>query len=86
MACAIIHDGSGRAIGMMCGLPKRVMCIFCCNQLADKLCDFATGKNKTCDARMCSKCATSVGDNLDYCPTHKHELPPPQGQLFGEQQ
>jgi hypothetical protein len=59
------------------------LCEFCRNQYVSKLCDFATGKNKTCDAGMCDKCATNVGRNRDYCPAHKHQALPPQRSLFG---
>jgi hypothetical protein len=59
-------------------------CTFCRNLPVAKLCDYATGKNKTCDAGMCEKCATSVGPDLDYCPRHKQQAPPPQQHLFGD--
>jgi hypothetical protein len=59
---------------------KRQRCHFC-NRWSEKLCDFPTGKNgKTCDARMCSRCASSVGPDLDYCPRHRG-MKPAQGTL-----
>jgi hypothetical protein len=63
-----------------CGRKPRQRCHFC-NRWSEKLCDFPTGKNgKTCDARMCSRCASSVGPDLDYCPRHRG-MKPAQGTL-----
>jgi hypothetical protein len=53
---------------------KRKRCHFC-NRFADKLCDFPVRPGKTCDADICSRCATSVGEDLDYCPRHKVQQP-----------
>lgn len=64
---------------------KAKVCKFCSKRFVEKLCDFPTGAHgKTCDAGMCGKCATSVGPDLDYCPSHKHETAPPQQNLFAE--
>ncbi|MES2339267.1 MAG: hypothetical protein V4537_14330 [Pseudomonadota bacterium] len=37
------------------------------------MCDYPVvrkGKPGTCDARMCGRCRTSKGDDLDACPPH----------------
>jgi succinate dehydrogenase/fumarate reductase-like Fe-S protein len=48
-----------------------------------KLCDFPVAKGKTCDAGMCGSCATNIGPDQDYCPTHKDQKPAAQqGVLF----
>jgi hypothetical protein len=62
----VIHINMGRT--------RRKRCHFC-NRFADKLCDFPVRRGKTCDADICSRCATSIGDNLDYCPRHKGQQP-----------
>ena len=84
MACEFFRDGSGMTF-IACNRSRVQPCKFCHNQPVAKLCDFPTGpKGKTCDAGMCAKCATSVGPDQDYCPTHKHQAPPPQRHLFEE--
>jgi len=62
------------------------LCRFCSNRLYTRLCDFVVARKKTCDAPMCDACATSVGPDLDYCPTHKKQPAPPQQNLFGDSQ
>ena len=70
---------------ILCRKRGRKLCEFCRNLYVEKLCDFSTGRGKTCDAGMCAKCASSVGPDQDYCPRHKHEARPPQQQLFPEE-
>jgi hypothetical protein len=83
--CETLRDDKGRVTGFICGGHRaRQRCKFCNTGYVEKLCDFATGPKKTCDAGMCAKCATSVGENRDYCPKHKHEAPSPQANLFGD--
>lgn len=75
MHCTVIKNNEGHPIGMICRgsrTPRR-LCKFCQVEFARKLCDFDTGRGKTCDAPMCDKCATEVGTDRDYCPDHKHE-------------
>lgn len=50
-------------------------CKFCRQRIATKLCDFRinvgdVGHTRTCDAPMCSTCATSIRHEVDYCPDH----------------
>lgn len=48
-----------------------------CGHPGNVLCDFPTGdRDKTCDARCCKDCATSVGPNKDYCPMHANRKAP----------
>lgn len=77
-----IDTPDGPVTAHVCTRGGTRWCTFCRNQSVAKLCDFPTGKNKTCDAGMCAKCATSVGRDLDYSPRHKKETPPPQQHLF----
>jgi len=85
MACETRFDDQGRVTMILCGRSRRQSCKFCSTGYVTKLCDFPTvGRSKTCDAGMCSKCATNVRLDLDYCPNHKHQAPPPQRQLFQE--
>lgn len=37
---------------------------------SDALCDYPVGKGRTCDANMCSQCATEVAPDLHYCRPH----------------
>jgi hypothetical protein len=44
-----------------------------CGRPSVKLCDFPLTGPKTgttCDKPICDRCATSVGENLDYCRVH----------------
>lgn len=59
---------------------RRPLCQFCRQREHTKLCDFKlnvgdVGHKRTCDAKMCDQCATSVGADLDYCPNHKDVKP-----------
>ena len=62
----------------VCTKGRRDRCRFCHNQYVTKLCDFPTGRGRTCDAGMCDRCATAVAHEVDYCPRHKHERPAAQ--------
>jgi hypothetical protein len=44
--------------GMQCSRPGSIQC------------DYATGKGRTCNAYVCRAHATSVGPDIDHCPTH----------------
>jgi hypothetical protein len=70
--------GGGRAIVKLAPAAK---CEFCRMRPHTKLCDFPAGPGKTCDAKMCDRCATHVGRDLDNCPRHAHFKPPAQGTL-----
>jgi len=51
-----------------------------CGRPATKLCDYPVGewvsphmvkeygKRMTCDAKMCDRCATNLGYEMDFCP------------------
>ena len=41
-----------------------------CGQIADILCDFPIGGEKTCDRKLCEKCAVEIAPNLHYCKPH----------------
>jgi hypothetical protein len=60
-----LPDGT-RALVQM-DVPR---CSFCKRAEGDRLCDFDIGDGKTCDARVCGRCAKRVGPNLDHCPNH----------------
>jgi hypothetical protein len=50
-------------------------CAFC-GKPGNKLCDFPLREGKTCDARMCVKCAAHVEPDTDYCPIHRGKVKP----------
>lgn len=91
MPCIALRDDTGKQIGWasVCRTPQ--LCWFCRKLSVSTLCDFPMGNGKTCNARMCTDCATEVARSvtprkakrLDYCPTHKGQ-PPMQSQLFQE--
>lgn len=66
-------DMPGGGFAIICSRGKRERCQFC-GASASKQCDFPVerkGKQTTCDAWMCNRCATPQGPNLDYCPPHE---------------
>ena len=77
MTCqAIDLPGLGRII--VCGGrgARRPACKFCGEPIAGNpiLCDWkltGTKAGRTCDARMCRRCAAAVGEDKDLCPPHK---------------
>lgn len=57
---------------IVCGPARRAKkCPFCHKNPATKLCDFEGEPGNTCDAPMCSNCATPIGKDRDLCPMHK---------------
>lgn len=80
MACEVVKVPGGTAI--LCGKRrhKPEPCVWC-RQPSTKQCDFRLSPQnqvthiRTCDVYICDKHATSVGLNLDYCPTHAETLP-----------
>lgn len=54
-----------------CSREPRRECSSCGAWVKDGvLCDYVFKGGKTCDRHCCRKCATSVGENRDYCPPH----------------
>lgn len=45
----------------------------CCGWVADFLCDFPVGGNKTCDAGLCEDHNHEIAPNIHYCDTHYKE-------------
>jgi hypothetical protein len=66
MTCYIVPMKSGGRmflcgdLGPQCG----------CGDLADVLCDYPVGNDKTCDANLCSRCAPEIAPNINYCDGH----------------
>jgi predicted amidophosphoribosyltransferase len=81
MACETVRDTEGHVTMILCGRSRRQTCKFCRNGSVTKLCDYPVAKGNT---GMCARCATNLAHEMDYCPTHKHQSPPPQRNLFGE--
>jgi hypothetical protein len=85
MACEWAKIG-GIAVHINHGGKHAMFCQFCHERPATKLCDYEIPdleegrKPHTCDASICSVCATSGGKDIDYCPRHKHAAR--QGGLF----
>lgn len=74
--CIHVHLGDG--VHALVKVPKQrqTPCSFCHSRPFTKLCDFVVSSPqqvthvRTCDRKMCDKCATSVGEDKDYCPNH----------------
>jgi len=75
-----IRDADGKSVGwaITCGRGQRktAPCAFC-GAPHTKLCDEplrGAKAGKTCDAKMCARCATPAGDNRDLCPPHARDV------------
>lgn len=44
-----------------------------CGHLAENLCDFPIGGDKTCDAAICERHSLLAMENTHYCPPHAKE-------------
>ncbi len=74
MPCTPFNLGNG-VTGIVCtrGGNRSLCTVPGCNRPSSKLCDYPVkrgGVAGTCDAKLCSVHATSVGPNKDYCLTH----------------
>lgn len=44
-----------------------------CADVAENLCDYPVGKNKTCDRKLCGQHSNEVAPDIHYCTAHfKH--------------
>lgn len=71
MTCHRIDlPGGGFAIACTRG-PRRksAPCLYC-TAPHTKLCDYEVAPGKTCDRKLCDRCAVHVGPNRDLCPDH----------------
>lgn len=41
-----------------------------CAWVADNLCDYPVGNDKTCDRKICHQHSNCVGENMHYCDVH----------------
>ena len=69
MKCTTIKFGNRSTIA--CGSRRVDTCR--CGQIATRLCDWKTGKDRTCDALMCGDCSTSPAEGKDLCRMHAIE-------------
>jgi hypothetical protein len=63
----------GDATGFICTGRQRTKRCKYCGRPGDKLCDYPLSGAKagqTCDVPMCSRCATHVPPDTDYCRAH----------------
>lgn len=81
MPCNVVTLPDGTRAIVKMAKRRLPLCGFCRQRPADKLCDFKVpvgdvGHTRTCDTPMCYRCATPVGRDLDYCPSHAMEQRP----------
>lgn len=70
MSCYLVRDGDG--VAFLCGDIELEVCADC-GFVADNLCDFPVGEEKTCDRNICSKHSNEVSPNVHYCDAHYRE-------------
>jgi hypothetical protein len=85
MPCTPFNLGNG-VTGVICtrgrGAQRDPCSVPGCGRPHTKLCDYPLvplefGKEpKTCDAKICDRCAVHVGPNCDYCPPHSRVAKP----------
>lgn len=71
MPCKTMVMGDGSMV-VLCSRGGGERCCIC-GKPSSKLCDFKlTGAKagKTCDKKLCARCAHKVADGVDYCPVH----------------
>lgn len=73
MACRTKKMDNG-GILYMCGdiFEDAAVCRVC-GHIAEKLCDYPIGNDKTCDSALCPEHARVVTGDLHYCPEHNKE-------------
>jgi hypothetical protein len=68
-----VPDDSPKTTAIICSrATRRAPCKYC-GAPHTKLCDYPVernGKPGTCDIRMCDRCATNGGHEIDYCRPH----------------
>ena len=76
MACrtAKIEIDGGISRLWMCGeiFDGSLICRVC-GDLADALCDYPLGNDRTCDSALCNSDARHIKGDLHYCPEHATE-------------
>lgn len=60
MGCYAIRE-NGKTIGFICG-DLGEHCIEC-GAIADSLCDYLVGNDKTCDRHLCEEHAKQIGND-----------------------
>lgn len=71
MPCIPFRSADGSVTGIACSRGPRTRCK--CGRVATLLCDWplhGSKEGQTCDRPLCSRCATNVGPDRDYCPSH----------------
>lgn len=68
--------GGGVAIACSRGFKQSPCSVPGCANRSSKLCDYPVvreGKQTTCDAKLCDRCAVKVGRDKDFCPAHSRK-------------
>jgi hypothetical protein len=55
---------------IVCGSGARIRSCVKCAEPAERLCDWKTGRDRTCDLPMCARCTSSPAPGKDLCPKH----------------
>jgi hypothetical protein len=82
MPCTPVKLAGGQTAIICTGRRPRRKCSVCKERLAQRECDYPDQQRKsgTCDKPLCTRCAVSGGDNIDFCPSHPKDQP---GQQLG---
>lgn len=73
MICEIVRLPDGMVAFVKMARRKPKPCSIC-KEPSSRLCDFVVDRTHsavgTCDKPLCTRCAVSVGRNVDHCPDH----------------
>lgn len=69
MACRTVDAGEGRVLILCSRRHARTSRCQFCGLMATRLCDAKIGPQRTCDAKLCARCARVSGGS-DFCPKH----------------
>jgi hypothetical protein len=68
--CQVIRLPNG-GMAIMCGGRRKHRPCALCGRPSTLLCDYPTGKGKTCDRALCRLCAVPQAADVDWCKSHE---------------
>ena len=68
MGCSLTINPQGQVTAIVCSRGRKQYCKWC-GRPSNLLCDYPVkrkGKDTTCDARICQRCATSIPERATF--------------------
>ncbi len=73
MPCNVYRSDDGEITAIVCSRGRQSRKLCSCGRPATLLCDWPLAgpkAGKTCDRPICTRCASHVGPDRDYCQAH----------------